>query len=442
MSTISQVSKAMKRVLTGVADDCAAATGLVRRRSKLTGAKFVQTLVFGWLEDPDASLSGLTRTAAALNVRISPQALFQRFTQQAAECLRRVLEAATREVIAADPVAVPVLRRFSAVLAQDSTAIALPNALEEVWSGCGGTGSYGKSALKLQVRMDMNTGRLWGPFLDRGRSPDGNSWVGRDPVPKGALLLADLGYFRLAAFRELDESGAYFLSRLKTGVNLYLEDGSKLDVSELLASSNRRPAESPVLLGSGCRLPVRLLAAPVSPEVAAQRRCRLKERARKTGRAASREGLRRCGWTLLITNAPANLMSLDDALTLMRVRWQIELLFKLWKQHGGVERWRSENRWRILCEVCAKLIAMVILHWTMLMGCWADPRRSLVKAAGVVRSYAAMLACSMSGLFVSTAKALEQIGLCLRAGNRIQNRRRNPSAPQLLLALDELGGAL
>ena len=127
-------------------------------RSKLAGAKFVQTLVFGWLEDPDASLSGLTRTAAALNVRISPQALFQRFAERAAECLRRVLEAAVSEVVAADPVAIPVLRRFSAVLAQDSAAIALPNDLEEVWSGCGGTGSYGKSALKLQVRMDMNTG--------------------------------------------------------------------------------------------------------------------------------------------------------------------------------------------------------------------------------------------------------------------------------------------
>ena len=441
MPNVPQVAKTMKRVLNGVADDCAAASELVRRRSKLTGAKFVQTLVFGWMQDPDASLSALTRTAAALNVEISPQALFQRFTERAAECLRRVLEAATREVIAADPVAVPALRRFSAVLVQDSTAIALPNSLEDVWSGCGGTGSYGKSALKLQVRMDMNTGRLWGPFLDRGRSPDGNSWDGRAPVPAGALLLADLGYFRLAAFGELDESGAYFLSRLKNGVNLYRQDGSKLDVSEPLAKSAGRAVELPILLGAARRLPVRLLAAPVSADVAAQRRRRLKDQARKKRTAVSKDGLRRCGWTLLITNAPAKLMSLRDALTLARVRWQIELLFKLWKQHGGIDRWRSEKRWRILCEVYAKLIAMVVMHWTMLTGCWSDPRRSLVKAAGVVRSHAAMLACSMSGLFVSAEKALEQIGLCLSAGNRIQNRRRNPSAPQLLLALDGFGGA-
>ena len=215
---------------------------------------------------------------------------------------------------------------------------------------------------------------------------------------------------------ELNGSGAYFLSRLKTGVNLYRQDGSKLDVSELLA-------------------------APVSADVAAQRRLRLKDQARKKGRAVSPEGLRRCGWTLLITNAPENLMSLDDALTLARVRWQIELLFKLWKQHGGGERWRSEKRWRILCEVYAKLIAMVIMRWTMLAGCWADPRRSLVKAASVVRGCAKMLACSMSGLFISTGKALEQIALCMGAGNRIQNRRRNPSAPQLLFALDGFDGA-
>lgn len=50
---------------------------------------------------------------------------------------------------------------------------------------------------------------------------------------------------------------------------------------------------------------------------------------------------------------------------MMRVRWQIELLFKLWKNEGHIDSWRSEKPWRIPCELYAKLIAMVIQHWIL-----------------------------------------------------------------------------
>ena len=171
MSSVPEVAQALHRVLTDVAQQAASETGLVRRRSKLTGPGFVQTLVFGWLAEPDASLCALTQMAATLGTPISPQALFQRFTPRAADCLYQVLQGALRQVIAAEPVAIPVLQRFSAVLVQDSSVIMLPDGLREVWAGCGGSGSYGQSALQLQVRLDLTTGRMLGPFPDVGALP-------------------------------------------------------------------------------------------------------------------------------------------------------------------------------------------------------------------------------------------------------------------------------
>ena len=436
MSSVPEVAQAMSEVLAAGAEQAAAATGLVQRRSKLSGSIFTQTLVFGWLADPDASLCSLTQMAATLGVEISSQALFQRFTPRAAECLRQVLAAAVVEVIAAEPVAIPVLQRFSAVLVQDSSVVMLPDALREIWAGCGGSGSYGQSALKLQVRLDLTTGRMLGPFLDHGRTPDSHSPVQSAPLPPGALRLADLGYYRLDTFREIAQQSGYFLSRYKTGTKLYQCDGAELDLARLLSTPAATSIDQPVLLGSAHRLPVRLLGARVPPEVGAQRRRQLKDQARKKQQQPSKARLALCDWTIYVTNVPVALLSREEALILARARWQIELLFKLWKQRGGIDRWRSANPWRILCEVYAKLVAMVILHWTLLTAVWMYPNRSLVKAAHTVRRYAVMLASAMTGI-MALATVIEQIGLCLRAGCRIEGRRQRPSAYQLLLALDD-----
>ena len=440
MSSVPEVAQAMSRVLTDVAHQAALETGMVQRRSKLTGADFTQTLVFGWQADPDASLCSLTQMAATLGVQISPQGLFQRFTPRAAECLRRVLAAAVAEVISAEPVAIAVLQRFSGVLVQDSSTIMLPQGLREVWTGCGGHGSYGQSALKLQVRLDLTTGLMLGPFLTPGRTPDSNSAVQTAPIPSGALRIADLGYYRLDTFRELADQGGYFLSRHKAGAKLYGpdDDGVELDLGKLLTTESLAGIDRPVLLGRTHRLPVRLLAVKAPPAVCAQRRRQLKDQARKKQRQPSKARLARCDWTIYITNAPQSLLSRDEAMVLARARWQIELLFKLWQQHGGIDRWRSANPWRILCEIYAKLVAMVILHWTLLTAVWLYPDRSLVKAAATVRRYAVMLASAMTGaIAIAVATVIEQIGLCLRAGCRVDRRRQRPSTYQLLLALPD-----
>jgi hypothetical protein len=69
MCTIPQVARAMQTVLTTKADAVAKATKFVQRESKMTGAIFTQTLVFGWLAKPQSSLSRpqIQRQRAALS---------------------------------------------------------------------------------------------------------------------------------------------------------------------------------------------------------------------------------------------------------------------------------------------------------------------------------------------------------------------------------------
>jgi hypothetical protein len=431
MTTIPQVARAMRKILTTTADEAARATRFVQRTSPLGGATFSQTLVFGFLGNPQASLEELAQTAAALGVSITPQALDQRFTAAAATCLEQVLRAAITQAIAAEPVAIPLLARFPAVYLQDSSTIVLPDALASVWQGCGGnTSSHTRAALKLQVQLELRTGGLAGLQLQDGRASDRTA--ARPDLPAGALRIADLGYWSVDALQALDQQGSYWLSRLQTQTAIYDTQGHRQDLLALLAAQPAEEADLPILLGEVHRLPARLLAVRVPPDVAATRRRRLRAAARKKGRQVSARCLALAAWTLLVTNLSGTRLTLREALVLGRVRWQIELLFKLWKSHGHVDESRSTKPWRILCEVYAKLLAMLIQHWLLLVSCWAYPNRSLTKAAQTIQKHALHLASAFDTV-TRLLTAIMTIKRCLATGCRMNRRKKQPNTYQLLL---------
>ena len=186
------------------------------------------------------------------------------------------------------------------------------------------------------------------------------------------------------------------------------------------------------------RVPARLILQRVPEEVAEQRRQRVRAEARDHGREPSEEALYLAGWLIVVTNVPRRLLNLAETLVVLTVRWQIELLFKLWKEDGQIDVWRSQKRWRILCELYAKLAAMVIQHWLIELGCWHDAQRSLVKAAQVVRREADQLMVALHEGRVE--HVVRQIIRCMRSGCRIEKRQQFPSTVQRLEGVPMLGG--
>lgn len=441
MITVPQLAQTLQTLLTTTAAAAARTSGWTKRASKLTGAAFVQTLALGWLGRPQASLSELTQTAASVGVAIRPQGLDQRCTEAGAACLHTVLEAAVQAVLAADPVAIPLLQRFTAVAVQDSSTIALPDALATVWPGCGERTGHAQAALKLHVRLDLLGGRLVGPLLTSGRTSDKASPLQAVPLPPGALSLADLGFFALDRLQELDAQGVYWLSRLQVQTAVFDAQGRRLDLPRWLPRTGPAVLDLPVRLGADHRLPARLLAVRVPPEVAAERRRKLHAEARHKGQTVSQARLALADWTLLVTNVPPARLTVAEALVLARARWQIELLFKLWKEHGHVDESRSDKPWRILCEVYAKLLGVLIQHWCVLVGGWALPDRSLVKMAQTVRAHAVLLASAFRGV-LSLVAALAQLRDCLAVSSRVNRRRKAPSTCQLLLHPPDLHPSL
>jgi hypothetical protein len=434
--TIPRLARALQTVLTDTADELARSTGFLKRRRKFTGSSFVQTLVFGLLDDPAASLAQLAQAAAAAGSGVSRQSVDERFTAQAAALLRGVLQAAVEQLLATEPVAIPVLRRFAAVVVLDSSTVGLPEALAGVWAGKGSCDPQaGNAAVKLTVGLDLLTGQLHGPELQAGRTPDTKAPLATAPLPPGALRLTDLGYFDLKAMADLDRRGVFWLMRLKAGTKLYTADGRRHDsAAALLGAQATERVEWAVALGVTQRLRCRLLAERVPPEVAEARRRRLHEDAQRQRRRLTAETLALAEWTVLVTNAPAEKLSLAEALVLKRARWQIELLFKRWKSHGRIDESPSVDPDRVLCEVYAKLVAMVVQHWLTLLGDPTRPDRSPVQAARTVRSHAFGL-LGLLGRTGPLCEALRRLADCLRSGCRMSKRKKAPHTHQLLLGL-------
>lgn len=432
MASIATLAPILQQILTDEAETAARAHGCVQRVRQFSGATLIQTLVLGFLESPDASLSELCQLAAVRGVTISPQGLAQRFTEGLTKALKQVLAALVREVVCGPRVAIPLLKRFGHVWVLDTTTITLPDALADVWSGCGGNAGQGQAALKVAVEIDLVTGQLRGPLLQDGRATDRTTPLFATPHPGGGLTLRDLGFFGLDQAAATQAAGGHWLSRLMAGTIVYTADGQRWTQDALLAAQSGDCVDLPVELGVDARLPARLLAERVPAKVARARRTRLKREAKKKGQPVSAERLALAGWTVMVTGLPVAKLSLDEGLALLRARWQIEQLFDLWKTHGGLDRSRSAQPWRVLAEVYAKLIALVIQHWLTLHGDWRAPDHSLVKAARVVRATVRLLAESFDQPR-QLARALRAIGRQLLHAGRLNPRKRHPNTYQCLL---------
>ena len=415
MSSIAQVSDALKRVLTERAKELERETGFVERSTaQLDGPTFVQTTVFGWMDTPEASYAQLRHVAASLGVPVSTQAVEQRFGAESAALLREVLQEAVKEVLTSEVSAPELLSRFNGVYVQDGTIISLPAELHDEWRGCGGsTPEAGQSSMRVQVRIDLAQGGMQGPWLQEGRAAERSGEAHEAPLPQGCLYNVDAGYFTLGEMRAHGKAGRSWLTTANAGTLLIDERGQCWDLVSFLGAQRGDEVDVQVLLGKRERLPVRLIARRVSPEHAERRRA-------KANRSVEGKA-----------KGVQEVLSIDEALVLARCRWQIELCWKLWKQVGKVDTWRSAKPYRILTEIYAKLLGCLITHWHTLIECWQAPNRSMVKARQVMQWMAPVLALGVAGV-IPLETMVQYTSHTMASGCTVNARQKRPAAYQLV----------
>jgi hypothetical protein len=409
------------------------------------------------MQNADASYSQLRHSAASLGVHVSNQAIEQRFGQGSVRLLRALLDETISQVISSEASAPEVLARFNGVYVQDGTVISFPSRLAKPWPG----GSQ-EAAVRVQGRLELGSGSLAGLWLQAGREAERSGPAISTPLPVGSLFHGDMNYFTLSEMGQRSKQGQYWMSQAKATLTLIDGRGHCWDLLSFLRAQKGKEVDVELLVGKRERLAVRLIAVRVSPEEARRRRAGANRRithapkgcqapvpgkrkpkeqrqGKRKGKKISAARLRLADWTIVLTNVPKELLSVQEALVLLRVRWQIELLWKLWKQHGKLDTWRSDKPERILTEFYAKLLGLVITHWHALLGCWQAPNRSLLKAKQVVEWMTPCLALALTGV-IPVHTVVERTTQTMQKGCTINSRRKRPNTYQLLADPRLVGG--
>jgi hypothetical protein len=326
------------------------------------------------------------------------------------------------------------VEQFSAINLTDSTVISLPESLATDFPGCGGDAAA--ASVKIQTVLDLLTGAFQRVWLTPGKAPDQTVREHLDLAQPGSLNLFDLGYWGVDRLRVLAERSAFFLCRFFPSTNLYHPTGAPISLLKLLRQCSASRFELPVCLGKHVRLPCRLCAFRAPAEVAKRRRQHATRRAAKHGSHPAKRSLALLGWTLFVTNVPSTRLSLAHIGTVYAARWQIELVFKLWKSHMHLDRIAGSRQARVLVELYAKLIGLMLFHFLSMPVRATDLNLSPTKAfRRVVNAVGALVDAlgSLRRLKTVIARLQEAI---LHFAKREKRTTRLTTFQQLLLEVD------
>ena len=257
------------------------------------------------------------------------------------------------------------LKDFSSIQLTDATSFRISDNLSTFYKGY--KGNAGPSVLKIHLNYDLLNGQIEEISLGDGSVHDNAYNFGKNEEIKPAgLYLRDLGYYSFDYFRQLEESEAYFLSRAKTNVTFYQRDidgnyqkMSWEDYLPLEGTSNDIPA---VYLGSYKeKLRVRLVVESVPKAIAKKRIKKLEEYQQKQkDKSVSKKRKAMCYYNVFITNVPVTKLATNQIRAVYSLRWQVEVMFKLWKSHYNIDKVKKMSIFRFECHIYAQLIVALL----------------------------------------------------------------------------------
>lgn len=315
-----------------------------------------------WVTQSNPTLGSLAALFDNQRISITKQALSKKFDMSCVNFLRKLLSEVLRTLVNSSNAKAPaLLSLFSNVFIADCTRIQLSQQTKDIFPGVGGNKeNVNASELKIFLRIEASTGIIDQFLYDSGRTSDHAFYKQASPLPERSLELTDMGFLSQERMLYNQQNNIYYVCRIQSQSIIYYNN-QKYSISKFLQQQNGNDIDVHVLLGKR-KVPCRLIIRKVSEEVAKQKLANVTRKAQKTRRQVSQALVIVSKWQFYVTNIESDMCTLDEIITLYSVRWQIELIFKLWKKEMELNKSNGKTTPRVLCEKLLKMIHILLFH--------------------------------------------------------------------------------
>lgn len=300
------------------------------------------------------------------SLRITKQSLHDRFSGKAVNFLRGCLDQLLAQKIQYRGNINTLKSHFNRVRIKDSTKFALPGSFGEKYKGYGGVLHNSSSMISIQYEYDFLSGQSMDLRLTDGVSNDQSD--SRDythDIRENDLFLRDLGYCTLTFLSRVNSAKAYFVSRLAPKTNIYESESAKDPIAaeyylKKLKKNGLETMEAEVFLGKKARIPVRALISLADEATYEKKLRKTSKQAKSNGNKVSKAFKTRTMLNIVVTNVPKKLLEAENIRKVYSLRWQIELLFKVWKSQATINEFTTGKIERFECQLYGRFIWIIL----------------------------------------------------------------------------------
>lgn len=272
-------------------EEIAKEVGFVKRSSsRLNGRMFLEMNLNNVGSAGKGAMS-LTEKTDYLEERhglsMRKQSLTKRYNDYSVQFMRRCAEALMSSFLESFKDISGIQSVFKAIKIVDATSFKLPSAFSVYYRGNGDAG--GSAGVKIHQSYELLKGQLLDFHVTDSKQSDASYWTTENlRIEAEELFIADLGYFKLANLQKIAANKAYFISRYKTGVNLYVKDEQgqlkALDLASCLSAAKGAIDLPEVYMGANESVRVRMVIVPLPDEVKKMRIKKLQAHAANTSK--------------------------------------------------------------------------------------------------------------------------------------------------------------